>query len=79
MTGAIDTGALLELVWAAPLAVPAVTVSWGMVVVGSTRASEARREDRSTAAALNVLVAVAGGLLFAAAVVFGLLVLTAKP
>lgn len=79
MTGAIDTDALLELIWAAPLAVLAVTVSWGMVVVGATRASEARREDRSTAAALNVLVGVAGGLLFAAAVVFGLLVLTAKP
>ena len=43
MTGAIDTGALLELVWAAPLAVLAVTVSWGMVVV-------ARRAPRRPAA-----------------------------
>ena len=78
MISAIDTAALLELVWVAPLAVLAVTVAWSMVVIGATRASEARRENRSSAAALNMLLAVAGGALFAAAVVFGLLVLTAK-
>lgn len=78
MTAAIDTEALLELVWAAPLATLAVTVAWGMVVVGTTRASEARRDARSSAVALNVLVALAGALLFAAAVVFGLIVLTSK-
>jgi len=77
MTATIDTDALLELVWAAPIAVISVTLSWAMVVIGATRASEARRADRSTAVALNALVAVAGGLLFTAAVVFGLLVLTA--
>ncbi|CAN5541596.1 hypothetical protein BH20ACT17_BH20ACT17_01670 [soil metagenome] len=78
MTAAIDTDALLELVWAAPLAALSVTVAWGMVVVGTTRASEARREARSAAVALNALIAVAGALLFAAALVFGLIVLTAK-
>jgi len=79
MTATIDVAALLELMWAAPLAVLAVTVAWGMVVVGTTRALEARREERSTAVALNALVAVAGSALFTAAVVFGLLVLTTKP
>lgn len=79
MTATIDVGALLELMWAAPLAVLAVTVAWGMVVVGTTRALEARRDERSAAVALNALVAVAGSALFMAAVVFGLLVLTTKP
>lgn len=78
MIVALDSDALLKLVWAAPLAALAATLSWGMVVLGATRASEARREQRSRAVALNALVAAAGGLLFAAAVVFGLLVLTSK-
>jgi hypothetical protein len=78
MTAAIDTEALLELVWAAPLAALAVTVAWGMVIVGTTRASDARREARSSAVVLNALMAVAGALLFAAAIVFGFIVLTSK-
>ncbi|MDQ3675729.1 MAG: hypothetical protein M3401_02840 [Actinomycetota bacterium] len=78
MIAAIDTDALLELVWAAPLAVLAVTISWGMVVHGSTRALEARRDGRSAAAGWHVFVALAGATLFTTAVVFGLTIVTAK-
>lgn len=78
MTIATDTAALLELVWAAPLAALTVTISWALVIWGSTRAADARRDGRAGVAALNVGVAVIGGALFTSAVVFGLIVMTSK-
>ena len=78
MIAAIDVDALLELVWAAPLAVLAVTVAWGLVVNGVTRAGEARRDGRVAMAGAYVVVAIAGGALFALAVVFGLTIMLAK-
>jgi hypothetical protein len=78
MTVATDTAALLELVWAAPLAAIGVTISWGLVIWGSTRAADARREGQTVQATLSLGVAVIGAALFAALVVFGLLVMTAK-
>jgi hypothetical protein len=74
----IDVDALLELVWAAPLAVLAVTVSWGLVVNGVTRAVEARRDGRVAMAGAYAVVAIAGGAMFAAAVIFGLTIMLAK-
>jgi hypothetical protein len=74
----VDTDALLELAWAAPLAVLAVTVAWGLVIRGTALALEARRDGRSAAAALHALVAVAGGALFMAALVVGLLIMISK-
>lgn len=75
---ATDTAALLELVWAAPLAAMTVTVAWGLVIWGSTRSADARRDGRSGLAAAHLGVAALGFALFAAAVVFGLVVMTAK-
>jgi hypothetical protein len=75
---AIDTNALLELVWAAPLAVLVVTVSWGLVVAGVTRATEARRDGRVGVAGAYAAVAIAGGVLFTAAVVVGLLIMASR-
>lgn len=78
MIGAVDTDALLELVWAAPLATLTVTIAWGMVVYGSTRAADARREGRMAIAALSIAVAVVGTALFSAALVLGFVVMTSK-
>ena len=78
MTLATDTAALLELVWAAPLAAVLVTVAWGLVVWGSTRAADARRDGRTGLATLHFGVAALGGALFVAAVVSGLIVMSAK-
>lgn len=75
---ATDTAALVELVWAAPLAALAVTVAWALVIRGSTRAADARRDGRSGLAAVHLGVAAFGFALFAAAVVFGLVIMTAK-
>lgn len=78
MIASVNTDALLELVWAAPIAVLAVTVAWGMVVHGATRAAEAQREGRGLAAGGHVAVALLGAALFTAAVVFGLFIVTSK-
>ena len=78
MIGALDTDALLQLIWVAPLAVLTVTVAWGLVIRGMTLALEARREGRSVSAALHALVAVAGASLFSAALIFGLLIMISK-
>ena len=75
---ATDSAALLELVWAAPLAAVAVTVAWGLVIWGSTRAADARRDGRTGLATLHLGVAALGAALFTAAVVFGLVVMTSK-
>lgn len=78
MIAAIDTDALLQLAWAAPLAVLAVTVSWGLLVNGVTRALEARRDGRVAAAGAYAALAVVGGTLFATAIVLGLIIMLAK-
>ena len=78
MIGAVDSRALLELVWAAPLAAVTVTLAWGMVVYGTARAGEARRDGRTGIAVLHAAAAAIGGLLFVTAIVLGLIVTTAK-
>ena len=78
MIAAIDTEALLELMWAAPLAVLTVTVAYGLVVNGVTRATDARRDGRSGLAGIYAAVAIAGAALFLAAVVFGFVIMVSK-
>jgi len=78
MTAAVDSAALLELVWAAPLAAITVVTAWGLVVYGTARAGEARRDGRTVRAALHVAMAGAGGAIFVSAIVLGLIVTTAK-
>jgi hypothetical protein len=75
---ATDAAALLELVWAAPLAALTVTVAWALVIWGSTRAADARRDGRTGLATLHLAVAAVGAALFTAAVVFGIVVMTSK-
>ena len=78
MTAALDTGALLKLLWFAPLAVLALTVAWALVIRGTALSLEARREGKSVPAVLHALVALAGGSLFAVALVLGLIIMLSK-
>jgi hypothetical protein len=78
MIAGVDSAALLELVWAAPLAALTVVIAWGMVVYGTARAGEARRDGRARSAALHFGVAALGGALFTTAIVLGLIVMSAK-
>jgi hypothetical protein len=75
---ALNTDALLELAWAAPVAVLTVTIAWGLVIRGMTGALDAQRAGRTLPAALHTLVAIAGFALFGAALVFGLLIMLSK-
>jgi hypothetical protein len=78
MIATVDSAALLELVWAAPLAALTVIVAWGLLVFGTARAGEARRDGRAASAALHFGVAAIGGALFGATIVLGLIVMTSK-
>lgn len=78
MIASVDIDALLELVWAAPLAVLAVTVAWALVIRGTTRTLEARRDGRTLQAALSAVVALAGATLFATSLALGLLIMLSK-
>ena len=78
MIASVDSAALLELVWAAPLAAIVVVTAWGLVVYGTARAGEARRNGQGARAALHVAIATCGGALFVTAIVLGLIVTTAK-
>lgn len=78
MIAAIDIDALLELVWAAPLAVLTVAVAWGLVIRGTSGAVQARRDGRALMTALNAFAALAGAALFATALTYGLLIMISK-
>ena len=78
MIAELNTDALLELVWAAPLAVLTVTVAWALVIRGTAQALEASREGRPRAVALNVVLALGGAALFAGALAFGMLIMLSK-
>ena len=78
MIATVDSGALLELAVAAPLAALTVVISWGMVVYGTARAGEARRDGRTGTAVVHFALAALGGLIFTTAIVFGLIVMTSK-
>ena len=78
MIASVDSGALLELAWAAPIAALVVVIAWGVVVYGTTRASEARRDGQHAVAVLHAAMAAVGAAVFVAAIVVGLIVITAK-
>lgn len=72
MTAAVEISGLLELVWVAPLAAVAVTVSYSLCVLGATRSSDARREGAAGLGAAWLALAVIAGLAVLAEVVFGI-------
>jgi len=74
----VDTDALVRLMWAGPLAVLVLTIAWGLVIRGTTLALEARRAGRTVPLVWHVFIAVVGGALFGAAIVFGLVIMTQK-
>jgi hypothetical protein len=74
----IDWAALLNVLWASLLGGVGVTAVFSLALMGATRAVDLRRDGRVAAAtAYAVLTAVAGATVVAA-LVFGVLVMTAK-
>ena len=74
----VDTKALLELVWVAPLAAVTVAITFSFVIHGVARASDSRRAGKSVAATAYVAMAVIAATAFASSVIFGILVITSK-
>jgi hypothetical protein len=75
---AIDWGQLLELVWAAALAGVVVATCFALIILGAARASECRRADRAGTATAYGALSLVATLVFLGAVVFALVVITAK-
>jgi hypothetical protein len=78
MIAAIDTGKLLELVWASALAGVAVAVCFSLVIIGAARAEDCRRNRRSGSATAYATLSVLAGLAFLGIAAFGITVITAK-
>ena len=59
---ALALAELVELVWVAPLAALAVTLTFSACVLGATRSSDARRDGNGGQSALWLALAVLAGL-----------------
>ena len=78
MATIVDTEVLGELIVGAFVAGIGVTAVFGLVIYGSTRFADLRREGNAVGAAFFAAVAVVSLLVFAASVVLGLLIMTDK-
>ncbi len=74
----IDTGDLLQVVWASLAAGIGVTAVYGLAILGATRAVDLSRERRPAEAAIFVVLLVGALAVVAAAVVLGIVVMTQK-
>ena len=72
----VDTDALLTVVWASLAAGVGVTAVYGLAILGGTRAFESARSGRIPEAVLFGVLGVAAIAAVAAALVFGILVLS---
>jgi hypothetical protein len=75
---AIDTTALLKMLYSSLLASVVVAVVFSTALLGAIRASDMRREGRGVAAAAYAVVAAVGVLVASGVVVYGLVLITRK-
>jgi hypothetical protein len=75
----IDWDAIGQLLWVAPIAGIAVSVTYALMIVGYARADEARRrENAGTTTMAYTLLALASTAAFLAVVVFGVVIIVKK-
>jgi cytochrome c biogenesis protein CcdA len=74
----VDWGVLLEMIYSALAAGLGVALAFSLAVAGSTRFAEELRDNRMTRAAMFGVLAALGLLACLAAVVLGIIVMTAK-
>jgi hypothetical protein len=74
----IDWGTIGELLWAAPLAAIAVSLAYSLLILGVSRADDARREGAAGVATLYGALALVSAAAFVGLVVFGITVIAAK-
>jgi hypothetical protein len=78
MATIVDIDVLLEVVGAAFAAGIGITAIFGLVIYGSTRFADLRREGNALGAAAFATFAAVGSTAFVAAVVLGIVVMTSK-
>ena len=78
MLATIEWDKIGELLWVAPLAALAVSVTFSLMIMGSARATDARRAGSGTTAMLYSVVALLSGVAFAAVVVYGVAIIVNK-
>jgi hypothetical protein len=78
MLGAIEWDKIGELVWVAPVAALAISLTFSLMILGSGRAAEARRGGAGGAAMLYSLLALLATVAFTAVVVYGVVVIVNK-
>lgn len=78
LAAAVDTDALLQTVWTGALAGIGVCLIFAVTILGATRSSDMRREDRHAAATSYGLLAVLGVLASLAMVAYGVVLITTK-
>jgi hypothetical protein len=78
MLAVIEWDKIGELLWVAPLAALAVSITFSLMIMGSARATDAQRAGSGTTAMLYSVVALVSGLAFAAVVIFGVGVIVNK-
>jgi hypothetical protein len=78
MIAAIDLGQIGKVIWVALVSGVLITTTYALVVLGSARWLQARREGASGAAAAYATMAVVMFGVFAAAVVIGLHIMLQK-
>ena len=74
----VDVDALVQVLWVSLLAGIGVTAAWAAAILGSTRWVDLSRSGRTGEALLFGLVALVGFAVVLVAVVFGIVVMTAK-
>jgi cytochrome c biogenesis protein CcdA len=74
----VDWGVLFEMIYSALAAGLGVALAFSLAVAGSTRFADEMRENRPTRAALYGVMAAFGLLVCLAAIVLGIVVMTAK-
>jgi hypothetical protein len=75
---AVDTHLLWQVIWVSALAGVGISALFSLVILGGSRASDARRAGQGGAAAAYAALAVVAFLLFAAGVVLGVQVMLTK-
>ena len=78
MLATVDTEALLELIWVAPLASLTVAITFALCIHGAARASDQRRAGNPALATVYAGMALLAGLVALAVCVFGVSIIIAS-
>jgi hypothetical protein len=74
----VEWGDVLQVVWASLVAGLGVTFAFSISLLGATRAVDLRRDGHAGAASVFAVLMVIGLIATAAAIVFGIVVMTSK-